>query len=70
MNNRVSEQAAELSGRQKKRRRYLGILAGLAVLVTTVTVIAVKYTGNAMTAGNRILDCQLQVHQHDASCYN
>ena len=70
MNNRVSEQAAELSGRQKKRRRYLGILAGLAVLVTTVTVIAVKYTGNAMTAGNRILDCQLQVHQHDAPCYN
>lgn len=70
MDNKITQQAAESLKKQKKRKQYLGVLACLAVLVTIGTVLSFKYTGQAMNKKVKVLDCQLEVHHHEASCYN
>lgn len=69
MESRVNHEASRFLREIKNHRRWLAVFCCLALIVAAGTVMALKYTGSAMTHTQQVLNCKLQVHQHTGSCY-
>lgn len=62
-------QAAKFLQEQKKHKHRMAIFLCLAVVVALGTVAALKMYGQAMTHKVRVLNCQMEVHEHTEECY-
>ncbi len=63
-------QAAKALQEKKRYQHRLAIFLCLAVVVTLGTFAALKLSGQAMTHQRKVLNCQLEIHQHSEECYN
>ena len=70
MKSSVWEKAERFLRERKDYKRWLAVVACLAVLVTLGTVAALKNTGSAMTHTQEVLNCRYEVHKHTQACYD
>ncbi len=68
MNFHIFTQAAKFLREQKRSKRLTVIFACMAVAVALSTVGALTLIGHALTNKEKVLDCQLSVHQHTDGC--
>lgn len=61
-------QAAKALQEKKRYQHRLAIFLCLAVVVTLGTFAALKLSGQAMTHQRKVLNCQLEIHQHSSEC--
>lgn len=62
--------ADELLRNREDIHRSRALLLFLALLVACATVALMTQPGQAMTHKKKVLDCQLEVHQHTKYCYD
>lgn len=70
MGNSMIEQAIKLFREKRKYRYWLAAFLCLAVLVTLGTVTVLKMNGQAANHKQKLLDCQIELHQHTEGCYD
>ena len=70
MGNSIFDQAAKFIRDRRNNHRWLSIVLCLAIVVTVGTFYVLIRQGQAMIHRDQVLDCQLQVHVHDESCYD
>lgn len=64
----LRKQATRILREQKKYKLWLTAFLCLAVLVTAGTVAALTMSGQALNRKEKVLTCQLEVHQHTEEC--
>ncbi len=64
------KQAAGIMRKQKKSKRWQKGFWGLAIAVVAGTVAILTLTGQALTHKTKLLNCQLEVHEHTDDCYD
>ncbi|MCI8729662.1 MAG: fibro-slime domain-containing protein [Lachnospiraceae bacterium] len=70
MGNSMIEQAIKLFREKRKYRYWLAAFLCLAVLVTLGTVTVLKMNGQAANHKQKLLDCQIELHEHTEGCYD
>lgn len=70
MESPILKRIAEFLQEQKKHKQWRAVFIILAVFVGVGTVTALRMMGLAMTHKERVLHCQLQLHEHEKSCYD
>lgn len=68
MNFHIFTQAAKFLRERKRNKRLTAVFACMAVVVALGTVGALTLIGHALTNKEKVLDCQLSVHQHTDGC--
>ena len=69
MESSIMRNASRFLREQKKKRKWQKVLACLALVVAAGTTIALIMPGQALDSTEKVLDCQIEVHQHTADCY-
>ncbi|NBK79065.1 fibro-slime domain-containing protein [bacterium D16-76] len=64
------KQAAKMLGKRRRNRRWLPVVACLAVVVVVGTFCFMIQEGQAMARKDMVLDCGVSVHSHTASCFD
>jgi LPXTG-motif cell wall-anchored protein len=70
MENSIIKQAANFLRRQRNNRRWQATVLCLALIVVLGTVLILKLPGQAQTHQEKVLNCQLEVHEHTKKCYD
>lgn len=70
MGNSMIEQAIKLFREKRKYRYWLAAFLCLAVLVTLGTVTVLKMNGQAANHKQKLLNCQIELHEHTEGCYD
>lgn len=66
----ILKQIARFLQEQKRNKRRIVVFVCMAVVVCTGTVAALKMMGQALTKKERVLACNLKVHEHTENCYD
>ncbi len=69
MESSIMRNASRFLREQKKNRRWRKVLICLALVVAVGTVAVLVMPGRALNQTVRVLDCQIEVHQHTSECY-
>lgn len=70
MESPILKQIAEFLQTRKQQKQWMVVFVLLAVLVGFGTVTGLKMMGQAMTRKEKVLDCQLKLHEHTKNCYD
>ncbi len=70
MESSILKQIARFLQEQKKQKRWLVVFVCMAIIVGFGTVTALKMRGQAMTHKEKVVICQLDVHEHTDECYD
>lgn len=70
MNFQINEQAAAALSKRKKHNIYLFALSIAAVFTVIGVIIVLTRPGHAFSSLEKTLECQVEVHQHTADCYD
>ncbi len=70
MNFRINEQAAVALDKRKKHQIYLLLVSIAAVFTVIGVVFALTRPGRAFSSLEKTLECQVEVHEHTADCYD
>ena len=70
MNFQINEQAAAALSKRKKHNIYLLALSIAAVFTVIGVIIVLTRPGHAFSSLEKTLECQVEVHQHTADCYD
>ena len=68
MANSVLKQGEEYIRKRKKQKRWLIGSLCVAVVAASGTIAALMLNGHALNHTKRVLNCQLQVHEHKTEC--
>ena len=70
MGNSIFDQAAKFMRDRRNNHRWLSIVLCLAIVVTVGTFYVLIRQGQAMSHKEQVLECQMQVHVHEAGCFD
>ncbi len=70
MANSVMEQGEKYIHKQKKKKQWLIAVACVAVVAVSGTIAGLMLNGHALNHTKRVLDCKLEVHEHEERCYS
>ncbi len=70
MESSILAQITSFLRKKKNRKVYLAVFFCLALVVTTVTVAALRMRGQAMNYTQKVLACPLEVHKHTEECWD
>ncbi len=70
MESPILKQIVKFLQTRKKQKQWMVVFVFMAVIVGFGTVTALKMMGQAMTCKEKVLDCQLALHEHTKGCFD
>lgn len=70
MESPILKQIVKFLQTRKKQKQWMVVFVFMAVIVGFGTVTALKMMGQAMTRKEKVLDCQMALHEHTKGCFD